>query len=350
MDSIIGRYRNLTILIVVLFAQVLGLAVQVTRPSQSGPELLIRVWTVSLITPVERLLVRARDGVVNSWLNYVDLRGVREENRTLRGELERLQMQRTQLEHDASQGRLLEALLDFKQRLAAETVAARVIGTSGSEHSRLLYIDRGAGDGLMAGMAVITPQGIVGKVTQVFPSTAQVLEIRDASSGVGVVLEKSRLRAVLKGAAGGETALRYVMNDEKVEVGERVLTTGGDRIFPQGMAVGSVEAVSPGDEVFLSIRVRPAVDFERLEEVLVILRMEESAEQASGPESGRRAAEILARRLPSVPRKTEAGATPSRSAEAGGAEGIAATEPPPPPAQRPVAPAPSRGATPPGGV
>ncbi len=344
MDSIIGRYRSLTILIVVLFAQVLGLAVQVKRPSESGPERLIRIWTVSLITPVERTLVWARDGVVNAWLNYVDLRGVREENRTLRGELDRLQMQRTQLEHDAGQGRRLEALLEFKQRLPAETVAARVIGTSGSEHSRLLYIDRGAGDGLLAGMAVITPQGIVGKVTQVFSSTAQVLEIRDVSSGVGVVLEKSRLRAVLKGAAGGETALRYVMNDEKVEVGERVLTTGGDRIFPQGMAVGSVDSVSTGDEVFLSIRVRPAVDFDRLEEVLVILRMEESAAQASEPETGRRAAEILARRLPSVPRKTDAGATPATS---GGEPGVAAPESADVP--RPQT-APAAGGAPPGGV
>ncbi len=350
MDSIIGRYRNLTFLIVVLFAQVLGLAMQVKRPSQSGPERLIRVWMVSLITPVERVLVGARDGVVNAWLNYVDLRGVREENRSLRGELERLQMQRTQLEHDASQGRRLEALLGFQQRLVAETVAARVIGTSGSEHSYLLTIDRGAEDGLREGMAVITPQGIVGKVTQVFASSAQVLEIRDASSGVGVVLEKSRLRAVLKGAAGGQTTLRYVMNDEKVEVGERVLTTGGDRIFPQGMAAGSVEAVSAGDEVFLAIRVRPAVDFERLEEVLVILRMEESTARASGPESGRRAAEILARRLPSVPRKAEAGAAPSPPAESGGGEGVAATEPSSPPAQRPAAPASRQGATPPGGA
>ena len=341
MDSIIGRYRSLTILIVVLFAQVLGLAVQVKRASESGPERLIRIWTVSLITPVERTLVWARDGVVNAWLNYVDLRGVREENRTLRGELDRLQMQRTQLEHDAGQGQRLEALLEFKQRLPAETVAARVIGTSGSEHSRLLYIDRGASDGLLAGMAVITPQGIVGKVTQVFSSTAQVLEIRDASSGVGVVLEKSRLRAVLKGAAGGETALRYVMNDEKVEVGERVLTTGGDRIFPQGMAVGSVESVSPGDEVFLSIRVRPAVDFERLEEVLVVLRMEETAAPASEPGTGRRAAEILARRLPSVPRQTDAGATPAR-----GESGVAAPESADAP--RPQT-APAPGSAPPGG-
>jgi rod shape-determining protein MreC len=349
MDSIIGRYRNLTILIAVLFAQVLGLAVQIKRPSDTGPERLIRIWTVSLITPVERALVSARDGVVNAWLNYVDLRGVREENRELREQLNRLQMEQAQLQHDAGEGRRLEALLEFKQRFPAETVAARVIGSSGSEHSNLLYIDRGAADGLTAGMAVITPQGIVGKVMQVFPSTAQVLEIRDASSGVGVVLEKSRLRAVLKGASGGQTQLRFVMNDEKVEVGERLVTTGGDRIFPRGMPAGSVTSVTPGDDVFLSIAVKPAVDFQRLEEVLVIKRMEETALAASEPETARRAAEILARRLPSVPRKTEAGAASAAPAKPGGAEGVAATEPPAQPAQRP-APAPKSGTTPPGGA
>lgn len=349
MDSIIGRYRNLTILIAVLFAQVLGLAVQIKRPSEAGPERLIRVWTVSLITPVERAFVSARDGVVNAWLNYVDLRGVRRENRELRDELDRLQMEHAQLQHDAGEGRRLGALLEFKQRFPAETVGARVIGSSGSEHSNLLYIDRGAGDGLTAGMAVITPQGIVGKVMQVFPSTAQVLEIRDASSGVGVVLEKSRLRAVLKGASGGQTQLRFVMNDEKVEVGERLVTTGGDRIFPRGMPVGSVTSVAPGDDVFLSILVKPAVDFQRLEEVLVIKRMEETALEASEPETGRRAAEILARRLPSVPRKTEAGAASASPAKPGGAQGVAATERPAQPAQRP-APAPKSGTTPPGGA
>jgi len=342
MDSIIGRYRNLTILIVVLFAQVLGLAVQIKRPSETGPERLIRIWTVSLITPVERAFVSARDGMVNAWLNYVDLRGVRSENRELREQLDRMQMERAQLEHEAGEGRRLEALLEFKQHFAAETVAARVIGSSGSEHSNLFYIDRGASDGLTAGMAVITPQGVVGKVTEVFPYTAQVLEIRDASSGVGVVLEKSRLRGVLKGGPGGQTQLHFVMSDEKVQMGERLLTTGGDRIFPRGMAVGSVTSVVPGDDVFLSIDVKPAVDFQRLEEVLVIKRMEETALAADEQETGRRAAEILARRLPSVPRKTEDGATPASQGQSGSAEGAAA------PAERPAA-TPNSGTTPPGG-
>ncbi|MGH9602419.1 MAG: rod shape-determining protein MreC [Terriglobales bacterium] len=349
MDSIIGRYRNLTILIVVLFAQVLGLAVQIKRPSETGPERLIRIWTVSLITPVERAFVGARDGVVHAWLNYVDLRGVRKENRELRDQLDRMQMERAQLEHEAREGRRLEALLEFKQHFPTETVAARVIGSSGSEHSNLIYIDRGASDGLSAGMAVITPQGVVGKVTEVFSYTAQVLEIRDASSGVGVVLEKSRLRAVLKGGPGGQTQLRFVMSDEKVEMGERLLTTGGDRIFPRGMAVGSVTSVAPGDDVFLSIGVKPAVDFQRLEEVLVIKRMEETALAADKQETGRRAAEILARRLPSVPRKTDAGAPPGSPAKPEGAQGVAATEGPAQPAQRP-APANNPGSTPPGGA
>ncbi len=346
MDSIIGRHRSLTILIVVLFAQVLGLAVQVKRSSASGPERLIRIWTVSLITPVERALVRVHDSAVNTWLNYVDLRGVRQENRQLRAELDRISMERAQLEHDATEGRRLEALLEFKQRFPAQTVAARVIGTSGSEHSNLLYIDRGSTDGLVAGMAVVTPQGIVGKVTEVFPYTAQVLEIRDVSSGVGVVLEKSRLRAILKGDGGVSTQLRFVMNDEKVEVGERVLTTGGDRIFPRGMPVGSVTAVSPGDEVFLAIQVEPAVDFHRLEEVLVILHMEEAVQQAREPEVGRRAEEILARRLPSVPRKSEAGAPPAANTGSGASAPAQESADVPRPQ---AAPAEGRGGAPPGG-
>src|SRR5208337_3416282 len=141
------------------------------------------------------------------------------------------------------------------------------IGSSGSEQSRVLYIDKGARDGLKLDMAVITPTGIVGKIVQVYPNSAQVLPINDQFSGVGVALKDSRLQGILKGAPNGATTIQYIMSDEKVVPGEEVITSGGDRIFPKGLPVGTVVSVAPGKDLFLNIRVIPAAQLDRLEDV-----------------------------------------------------------------------------------
>ena len=104
-------------------------------------------------------------------------------------------------------------------------------------------------------MAVITADGLVGKVLRAFGSSAQVLLINDQSSGVGVILDKSRLQGVIKGTASGEVIVEKVMTDEQVTPGERIVTSGGDQIFPKGITVGTVMKVTPGADLFLNIRV-----------------------------------------------------------------------------------------------
>src|SRR5437763_3789220 len=182
MDSILSRYRNVTILVTVLFAQVLGLAVQVRRPGAGGPRL-IRVWAVSAITPFERAVVGAEHGVSNTWHDYVWLRGVRRENAELRGEMERMRLEQIRLTQDAAQARRLQALLAFKEQFVSQTIAAQVIGSSGTEQSRVVYLDKGSRDGLKPDMAVLTGDGIVGKVLHAYPTSSQVLLINDSSSG-----------------------------------------------------------------------------------------------------------------------------------------------------------------------
>ena len=112
--------------------------------------------------------------------------------------------------------------------------------------SRMVYIDKGAQDGIRPDLAVVTADGVVGKVLRTFAGSSQVLLINDPSSGVGAILDKSRLQGVLKGSAAGETILEKVMADERVENGEKVLTSGGDQIFPKGMPIGTVTRVSSG--------------------------------------------------------------------------------------------------------
>src|SRR5580704_2381071 len=232
MESVLGRYRNLCILLGVLFLQVLGLAVQVKRSSENESSRLIRIWAVNAVTPFEKGIVWAQHSSGNLWHNYFYLRGVRQENRDLKQQIQQMEIERVRLSEDANQARRLQALLGFKEQFIAKTVAAQVIGSSGSEQSRSVYIDKGANDGLKPDMAVITGDGVVGKILRVFQSTSQVLLLDDQ-------------------------------------------TSGGDQIFPKGLPVGTVTKISPGSELFLNIRVRPAADLSRLEEVLVITQQEE---------------------------------------------------------------------------
>jgi rod shape-determining protein MreC len=306
MENVVIKHRNLIVLVAVLFAQVIGLGVQVRTPMDRGSMRLIRLWTITAITPLERVMVHGSDFARSAWRNYFYLRDVRSENQRLRDENARLRLEQVRMAEDAGQARRLQALLKFKEQFISETVAAQVIGSSGSEQSRVVYVDKGSRDGIKTDMAVITPTGVVGKVMRVFPGTAQVLEINDATSGVGAILEKSRLQGIVRGTQAGEAMLHYVMVDEKVEAGEMVLTSGGDHIYPKGLPVGRVTQVNPGTDMFLNIRIKAAARLDRLEEVLIITKVveKEATAVAEGP---RRASEILAQRLPTVlPKPPEA--------------------------------------------
>jgi rod shape-determining protein MreC len=331
MESFLGRYRNLIILVVVLFLQVLGLAVQVKTGANEGKDTrLIRTWALGAITPFERVLVWMQNSTGNVWHNYFYLRGVRAENRQLKEQIEQMRLEQVRLTEDAAQARRLQTLLAFKEKFISKTVAAQVIGTSGSDLSRIVTIDKGENAGIKRDMAVITADGIVGKVLLVSSNLAQVLLISDQSSGVGAILDKSRLQGVLRGTANGEVALERVMSDEQVQPGETVLTSGGDQIFPKGLPVGTVTTVGKGKDLFLSINIKPAANLSKLEEVLVLTEKQER-ESVADDHVRVRAADILAQRLPSVPDKPATDGTPTRVAQ-GASEASAgantATKPP----------------------
>jgi rod shape-determining protein MreC len=303
MENLITRYRNVTILAVMLFLQVLGLAIQVKRGGGGESTRLIRTWSVDAVTPLEKVIVWCQNGIGNIWNNYIYLRGVRQENRDLKFEIDHLRLEQVRLTDDAQQARRLQALLAFKEQYIAKTVAAQVIGSSGSEQARSIYIDKGTKDGVEKDMAVITADGVVGKVLRAFGSTSQVLLINDQSSGVGAILDKSRLQGVVKGMSNGDVILENVMTDESVAPGERVATSGGDQIFPKGLTIGTVMKVSPGADLFLNIRLRPSANLNRLEEVLVITKREDRTPAVAETGTRVRAVDILTQRLPSVPDK-----------------------------------------------
>lgn len=281
MESFIVRYRNLLVLLTLLVVQIVGLAVQVHRtdsgrmstdPRDSGGVRLIRLWAYSLVSPPERLMHGIGGGISGVWDNYIDLRHTREQNKNLQATIDRLRLEQAALLEDARQGERLQGLLGFQERYIYKTVAAQVIGTSGSDQSRVFTLDKGRDSGLERDMAVITPEGIVGKLRDVFPHSAQVLVVNDQTSGAGVILETTRIRGILRGNAAGQLMVVGILSDSRIQPGERVLTAGGDEIFPRGLPVGVVQKVvrDPDQDGFVRVIVKPAAPLDRLDEVLVI--------------------------------------------------------------------------------
>jgi rod shape-determining protein MreC len=325
-----SRHRNTVVLTTLLLVQLVALAVQVKRQTAEGPVRLIHLVAVGTLAPFERLAIHSGQGMRTLWVDYLDLRNVRKENDRLKAEAAQLRLERARDLEDARQARRIQALLGFKEQWIDQTVAAQVIGTSGTETSRLLYIDKGSSNGIKADMPVITPDGVVGKVLNVYGDTAQVLLISDPSSGVGAILVNSRLQGIVKGSATGEVGLNYIMGDEPVQVGDALVTSGGDRVFPKGLPLGSVQKVALGRNLFLDIKIKTAVDLSRLEEVLVITQ-QKAREASTTAELPVRASDILSEHLPQVPQQAAPQTQPGQAAAQGATQ--------PAPAHQPTAPA-----------
>jgi rod shape-determining protein MreC len=315
MESFFSRYKNALVLIVVLVAQLLALAVQVKRPAPGSPDQegvsLIRYVVVSVVTPPERWAHNIGLWVRGVWTGYLDLVHVRQEDAELKAKIERLQMEQASLAEDAKQGQRLQQLLEFRQRYVYRTLPAQVIGASGTDQSRTLYIDKGTKDGLTPDMPVVTGDGIVGKLKDVFDRKSLVLLVSDPTSGVGVILESTRTRGILKGGSFGQVQVINVSPDERIKSGERIVTSGGDQIFPRGLPVGTVVRVTPDPDrdPLMDVAVQPAANLSSLEEVLVITNVGDmlskqaakdlAESEAEGEEAKRRASDVLAERLPS---------------------------------------------------
>jgi rod shape-determining protein MreC len=164
-------------------------------------------------------------------------------------------------------------LLNFRQSHAeAPMIGARVIGVSAGAASQTIQLDRGERDGIRKNMGVITPDGVVGKVVEAYPNASQVLLLTDKESGVGAMLADSRIQSPVGGQGEPLLVMKYVPNDDTVNIGERVITSGMDRIFPRDLPVGTVAEIKSGNP-FKQIRIKPSANLERLEEVLVLLSL-----------------------------------------------------------------------------
>jgi len=221
--------------------------------------------------PVQKVVSRAAGSIRSLKKDYLDLLAVRDEKEHLWEELQKCRAAAYQYREAVATNARLRKLLDFKESSGLPTVAARIIGKDPSLWFRSVIIDLGSSEGVAKGMPVVTGDGIVGQVYSTSPNYAKVLLSIAPSSALDVLLQESRVRGILKGTGEETYRLEYVLKTVEVSVGDHVVTAGYGGLFPTGLPVGVVSRVIKKRRgMFLEIEVTPAVDFETLEDLLVI--------------------------------------------------------------------------------
>lgn len=267
MPSFLRRNRVLlaSALCLVLAA---GLAVQTahtpTRADWLGRMLL------EVMAPLQKSAAAVSRVVASSWRGVAELVVARDENVALRGRAKRLEQELDRLSEVDLENARLRKLLDFRETLRGDVLTARVIGRDATGTARTLTIDRGEADGVARSAAVLAPEGVVGQVFLVSRHAARVLLVSDHNSGVDALVQRTRARGIVQGTVDAGCALKYVKRTEDVQVGDDLVTSGLDGIFPKGLPIGRVVAIDKrGQGLFQSAEVAPRVVFEQLEEVLV---------------------------------------------------------------------------------
>jgi rod shape-determining protein MreC len=243
MESFLNRYRNITVLLLVIFAQLVLLAVQVKNDQDVR---FIRVWSVTAVSPFARLVEGLRGSSISFIHNYITLHDADAQNRRLQAEVDRLKLDNIFLTNELNTADRAQALQLFQQRTPSKTLAASVFSMGIGSSRKVVYVDRGSVAGVMREMAVVIPDGIVGKVTAVYPMASEVLLITDPTFAAGVVSAKGHVHGTLKGTGMPLCKVDFVAFEDKVEPGDWFYTSGDDRIFPRGMPVGVVKSVRPG--------------------------------------------------------------------------------------------------------
>lgn len=228
---------------------------------------------VGITAPVQKVVWGVIDGIGSIWRGYFYLVGLEKENRALKKELHELRLQMNRYREADLANQRLRALLNFKKSIATPLLPAQLVAFDPSGWFQTILIDKGRSDGVVQDMAVVSAEGLVGRVIGVSNHHAKVLLILDGNSAVDAYIQRSRARGVLVGLGRELCLLKYVQRNEDVQVGDKVISSGMGGVFPKGLLVGTVQEVVRGSSgLFQRVEVEPAVNFSRLEEVMVVIQ------------------------------------------------------------------------------
>jgi rod shape-determining protein MreC len=274
------RQRSGLLFLAVTLGQILLISAQVN--TKSGVPVIERV-TFGVFSEVQRALSGGFAGIRNVWAGYIGLRHLKVENDALKRDLASAQVAVQEQRALADRTRGLERLLDLREHLQLETVAAEIIGAAATPDFRTLTIDRGTRDGIRADMSVIAPAGVVGRLVVPSLRSAKVQLLIDRNAAAGAIIERTRAQGVVVGSGDDRLRLDYVSEVFDVVAGDVVMTSGIDGIYPKGFVIGRVESVERTGGSYKRILIKPAVDFSALEEVLVVLTPTPARAASEGP-------------------------------------------------------------------
>lgn len=270
---LLARFRRTTILTSALLLSFLLMTLQVRH--ESWVVAFTRQAVLFIVSPFIKITALTVRGVANTWWDYVDLRNVREENKHLRREGATLQRRIDQLEEQALETQRLQRLLAVRQTSQAEFLAARVVGKDATNWFKTILLDRGSQEGVRRNLPVLAPDGLVGRVVEVTPTSAKVQLLTDPVSAVGALIQRTRVTGIVTGNLGAGARVRYLPLMADVVVGDEMVTSGMGGVFPKGIPIGRISALERrSGALFQEATIRPAVDLARLEEVLILTGQE----------------------------------------------------------------------------
>jgi rod shape-determining protein MreC len=262
------RQRSGYLFLGVILGHILLISSQVN--SRAGVPVLEFV-TFGIFSEVQRVIASGFGGVRDVWGGYIGLRHLKTENDSLKRQLADAQIAVQQQRALADRARGLQQLLELRDRSNLKTTAAQIIGDAPTPDFRTITIDKGTLHGLKTDMAVLAPAGVVGRVIKPTARSAIVQLLIDRNAAAGVIIERSRAQGVAMGAGDGRLRLEYMSEAFDVAVGDEVVTSGIDNIYPKGFAVGKIDSIEKSGAAYRRISIKPAVDFSALEEVLIVL-------------------------------------------------------------------------------
>lgn len=227
---------------------------------------------ISLIAPFQKASSSSIRFLRDIWQHYFFLVHAAKENEYLEKELGKAFERNIQLKELKLSNSRLRSLLNFQEKITDRVLSAEVIGKDPSPYFKTILVDKGKNDGVEKGMAVVIPKGIAGQITDVSSHYSKVLLIIDHNSAVDALVQNDRARGIIQGGAAGQCFLKYVLRKHDIAIGNTVVSSGMDGVFPKGLGVGVVSSViKPKSGIFQEVTVTPYVDFEKLEEVLIVL-------------------------------------------------------------------------------
>ena len=262
------RFRKYALLLLVLAVCLLMLTVQ-TRGGGTGR---ITDALSVLTTPFQVVLVKLHRGAIALWTEYIDWKSARRENAGLRFENEGLRLQSLQVQETSQENARLRRLLSLRERLPLSTLPSEVIGRESGGWVRSVTVNRGIGDGIATQTPVVVPDGLVGRVVRVRPGNSIVQLLNDPASTIGAIAQRTRTVGLVEGDPSGAVRFKFMARDgASIGPGDLIVTSGQGNIFPKGLPVGRVTAIEDkGSALFHFAVLAPAVDFARLEEVLLL--------------------------------------------------------------------------------